>query len=166
MGKGLFQFKTLTPKAFKPKEIRLALLEENDQAGEELVKLFERTVQTWEGDKPGFELQRKLTGDTVTLEVVLTGSDLAIKKWIWLNRGTSVRYAILSSDWKSKTEPDNLDAGEGSGRVVKIDMDNPQPGIEARNWSKIIMRQFKPGYHRRMQRAMRRGAAKTGHGMK
>lgn len=163
MGK-LFKFTTLTPKAFKPKEIRFALLEENEKAGEELVALFEKTVQTWEGERPGFELVRKLTGDTVSLEVVLTGSDMAIKKWFWLNRGTRVRYAILSSDWQSKTTPGELDSGEGSGRVVRIDMNNPQPGIEARGWTKIIVAKFKGKYYARMQKAMRRGAAKSGHG--
>lgn len=164
MGK-LFKFQTLSPKAFKPKEIRLALLEENADLGDELVKLFERTVQSWEGDRPGFEVVRKQNGDTVSLEIVLTGSDLAIKKWFWLNYGTRVRYAILSSDWQSKTTPGELDSGEGGGRVVKIDMDNPQPGIEARKWTQIITRKFKPEYYRRMQKAMRRGAAKSGHGL-
>lgn len=160
MGK-MFKFQTLTPKAFKPKEIKLELLSENDDAGKDLVKLFERTVQTWEGERPGFEVQTHQTGDTVSLEVVLTGSDMAIKKWFWLNYGTRVRYAILSRDWQSKTAPGDLDAGEGAGRVVKIDLNNPQPGIEARGWTKIITRQFKPAYYRRMQKAMQRGAAKA-----
>ncbi len=83
MGK-LFKFQTLSPKAFKPKEIRLALLEANDDLGDELGDAFERTVQSWEGDRPGFEVVRKQNADAVSLEIVLTGGDLAIKKWFWL----------------------------------------------------------------------------------
>lgn len=58
--------------------------------------------------------------------------------WVYLDQGTDIRYAILSSDWNSKTRPNSFSTSLGSGRVVKIDINFPQPGIEARNWTKLL----------------------------
>lgn len=58
--------------------------------------------------------------------------------WHLLSRGTDVRYAQLSDDWVSKTLPRSLDTRLGKGRVTGINKDEPQKGIEPRDWDERI----------------------------
>lgn len=158
-----FQMKVTAPQLRKD-AIRTSLLNALDKQGRKLVKEFEKTTRTWEGDKPTFEpLIEVKQGTGAGLSIGLGGGK-GVDKWIWLNFGTAVRYAILSYDWKSKTTPGVLGSGPGQGRVVKIDVNNPQPGIEARDWSKIIMRDFKPVFGEAMREALADGLAKAKEG--
>ncbi len=59
--------------------------------------------------------------------------------WWYLNKGTSVRRALLSRDWQSKTKPNWLGSGSGSGRVILISKRFNFPGIKARNWQTIVI---------------------------
>lgn len=61
------------------------------------------------------------------------------KIWWYLNLGTSVRRALLSPDWKSKTRPDWLGSGSGAGCVILVSKRFAFPGIQARNWQRIVI---------------------------
>lgn len=161
MGK-IFSWKPKRPPRLDGKEIRLELLHELEEIGEDMLEDFEQTIATWDGETPDFEVKAELTrADGATMQIVLVGDAKGINKWLWLNFGTSVRYAQLSEDWESKTVPGRLRTGQGAGRVVRIDVNNPQPGIEARGWSGIIAEDWRPKFRARMQEALRRGAQKA-----
>ena len=92
---------------------------------------LDKTVGTWER-KPRF-----------TAEPITGGWGARISPlypWEYLNRGTRVRYANLSRDWKSKTKPNVIGSFRGSGRVLFISRRHPRPGIQARNWQDMIFR--------------------------
>lgn len=103
------------------------------------------TVATWEGEKPVFKYTHVERGDDIVGQQVPTGSEHAVNKWNWLNSGTSIRWALMSQDWSSKTSPGTLRSTSGSGQVLIKGMGAmakrgiaPRPGIEARDWTGII----------------------------
>lgn len=160
---GNFSMRVSAPR-LRQDAIRVELLAAVRQLSEKLKIPFAKTVATWDGEKPEFIPDYHVTqGEGVVLNMTLGGGKGA-DKWGWLNFGTRVRYAILSSDWQSKTTPGFLGSGPGSGRVVKIDINNPQPGIEARDWSVIIMKDFKPVFSEAMHDALADGLRKAQEG--
>lgn len=154
-------------KATKLKEdvFRLELLNELRKTGTAVKRDFERTTRTWKGDKPKFEsavsLSRADGGPTLLVEP--TGGKGA-KKWGWLDKGTKVRYATMTSNFSPKTRPGSLDSGAGRGGVAFINKKRPRPGIKARGWSVLITNSWRRPMKQRMQKALARAAKKSGHG--
>lgn len=64
----------------------------------------------------------------------------ASDKFMFLTRGTSVRYATMSSDFKPKTSKGVLRSGSGGGRRTPLFVDTayPQPGIEPREIEELV----------------------------
>jgi hypothetical protein len=155
-----FRFEVSAPKLQKD-AIRVRLLAANRKLAKKLQAEFEKTVKTWEGDVPEFVTDTSLTLDEgAALSVILSGPEKGVKKWFWLNHGTSYpRHAVMSDDWKSKTTPGFVGSGPGRGEVVFISRKINLPGIEARGWSKIIMKQFRPEYRAEMKEALAVGLA-------
>lgn len=104
--------------------------------------LFEATVADWDHKVEFFSfVTHKVEGSTVS-----TGTK--DKPFFFVDEGTSVRRALLSRDWQSKTTPGSLQSGPGRGRVVAISKKFNFPGITARDFSgqvaKIIDNQLEP----------------------
>lgn len=131
--------------------------EANRQTAEALGKralaLFRSSVSTWR-NKPEFTVETEASGDTIT---VLAGTDDPV--YGYLDRGTSVRYAVMSADWRSKTRPGSLQSVMGRGRVVVISKRIPRPGIQARHFSEQIRatldREAEPTYNRISKQVIR-----------
>ncbi len=159
----VLQVKAIKPQKMKLKEVRLEMLNALRKEGTQTEKLLDQTWATWKGDKPKSESLIGLTGKDATLLTGPVGSDLAVNKWVWLNEGTRIRWALMSSDWKSKTRPGKLKSGGGRGRVVvagKRAMKRPRPGIQARGWTEIIAKRRRRPFTRAMIQAKNRGVAK------
>lgn len=146
----------ISPAAFNP-----PLLTAARRFSKKMDKVLTLTVVSWEGEKPKFETQFTLDSKALVVQPTMTGSQKGIDKWGFLDEGTAVRYAILSRDWKSKTTPGFIGSGPGRGRVVKIDVNHPQPGIEARGWSVKISKELRPEWRRVMQAALAAGARRA-----
>lgn len=156
----LVQVKAIKPKAMKLKEVRLELLNAMRAEGKETQKLYEQTVATWQGDKPFFESLISLMHNDATVLTGPNGSEMALKKFKFLDEGTSKRYAIMSKDWRSKTRPGVLRSGRGAGRVVVVGrrrMKRPRPGIRARGWTEKIGQQRRRPFTAAMIKAKNRG---------
>jgi hypothetical protein len=127
----------------------LALLADGVQTeGETQQKLYQKTTATWR-NKPDHELE--FSSDKQEIKATnITDNRI----YFFLHEGTKVRYAILSPDWKSKTTPRRLSSGQGRGRVIFISKKFPQPGIKAREWTDVIIRQRKRPYKKNMQSIM------------
>lgn len=98
-------------------------------------KDFEATTATWT-EKPNFLVDRRYRGGKPMVEVVTYD-----KVWHYLNRGTSVRWAVMSNPYYPKTLHGRFWSGSGFGRPVirgqkaMTERDiGPMPGIHARNW--------------------------------
>lgn len=109
----------------------------NKLVNEELViqkRMFERTTATWR-HQPQFIIDRaSSTGDDV-IGSVWTDDEI----YFWLDRGTSVRYATMSPEFKPKTKPGRLRSDVGAfPDPLFVNRDVPRPGIEARRFSDKI----------------------------
>ena len=131
-------------------DLALALLADGVQTeGETEQKEYEKTTRTWR-HKPEHELEFSQT----KAEIKATNSTND-KIYFFLHDGTKVRYAVLSSDWQSKTTPGILNSGPGRGKVLFVSKKRPMPGIKAREWTDVIIRKRKQPYQKNMENIMK-----------
>jgi hypothetical protein len=128
----------------------LALLADGVQTeGEIQQREYEKTTRTWR-NKPDHELEFSQTKAEIKATNITND-----KVYFFLHEGTKVRYAVLSPDWKSKTTPRRLVSGTGRGRVLFVSKKHPMPGIEAREWTDVIIRNRKRPFKKNMESIMR-----------
>jgi len=131
-------------------DLALALLADGVQTeGETEQKEYRKTTSTW-GNKPKHELEFSQTKREI--KAINITND---KVYFFLHEGTKVRYAVLSRDWISKTTPRRLSSGPGRGRVLFISKKHPRPGIEAREWTDVIIQKRKKPFRKNMQNVMK-----------
>lgn len=118
---------------------------------------YDRTEATWT-HKALFE--KVITNTAIEVIGRYTTEEKIVK---FLDEGTSVRYAVLSPDWRSKTTPRFIGSGAGSGRVMFVSKKRPQPGIKARHWTDEIKKATLPLFRAEVQAAFARAAKKSGH---
>lgn len=166
-----FVVKGIKPQKLQVAAIRQEILNALRAEGRDQRKVLEPTVATWKGEKPDFEsligLERGANGSASVLTGP-TGSEKAVNKWVWLDLGTRIRWALMSRDWKSKTRPGSFRSGGGRGRVVIVGRRamarrniRPRPGIKARGWSEEATKRRRRPFTRRMVKAMQVGASKA-----
>lgn len=98
---------------------------------DDAIPLFDSAIASWTG-KP--QIRSRKTARGYGVEVV------PLYPFEWVNRGTRVRFATMSKDWKSKTRPGVIASYHGSGRLLFVSRKHPRPGIQARNFTDIILR--------------------------
>lgn len=94
-------------------------------AKNEALSLYRKTVATWE-TVPKFTAVKTAGG------YVIYVSDI---RYVYLDRGTRVRYATMTPDFRAKTKVGVLYSYKGAGRVAYVNTKKPRPGIAARQWS-------------------------------
>jgi hypothetical protein len=99
----------------------------------ETLKRLRGTVRTWRAPQPKFTADIRRQGDLIGMEVQ---TDSTI--YGFLDKGTRVRRAIMSSDFVSKTTPGSLKTRRGRGGVVFISKKVNRPGIKARRFTETI----------------------------
>lgn len=169
-------FKTIKPNRLKDKRMRMLLLNAMRRAGTQIRKEFGKTTETWE-HKPKFEQVVSLTSPG---PVILVDTDDKIYQWV--SAGTRVGkdpYPIIAGYWTgksqakalcfqsgytAKTTPDVIGSGESShsGDVI-VRKAVMHPGVEPRNFDKIIQKEWEPKFKRLMEEAMREAAKESGH---
>lgn len=117
---------------------------------------FKRTTATWK-HKPKFTATLKKEQDRITLTV---GTDDLQYKFV--DGGTRVRYAVMSKDFKAKTQPDVILSTPGKGKVLFVSKKHPRPGIKARHFTKWIMKSITPEFKRVVKNALQRFTRRTG----
>lgn len=131
-------------------DFALAMLADGVQTeGETEQKEYEKTTRTWRRE-PKHELEFSQT--KAEIKAMNRTND---KIYYFLHDGTKVRYAVLSSDWQSKTTPRVLNSGPGRGKVLFVSKKRPMPGIKAREWTDVIIRKRKQPYKKDMQNVMK-----------
>ena len=136
----------------------------------------EQTVSTWD-HKPTFTYTLKNLGNDVEMRMGLTDwvhngrlkdrhkDDPPSWNWVFANKGTSIRWAVMSSvrgghppDWKSKTSPNTMRPGAGAGHVVArgYGIGHPRKGIESRNWLPMIDAHRRPAWEEDMKKTLAR----------
>lgn len=144
---------TVTMKLIRPKkidiELMLSMLADGVQEeGEKEQKEYEKTTRTWR-NKPEHEMSMSQT------KAEIKATNLTDDRiYFFIHEGTRVRYAVLSKDWQSKTTPGIINSRAGRGKVLFVSKKHPRPGIEARGWTDIIIRNRKGPFKTAMQRRM------------
>lgn len=127
----------------------------------EIQKDFERTVATWK-DKPDFEIETKTGAAASGIKITVTPDPE--KPYLFVDKGTKVRYATMSKDFEAKTDPNVIQAFPGKGKMLFVNKKRPRPGIKARNFSKIIAKTNKAELAREVKNALARAARRSGYG--
>ncbi len=105
---------------------------------------FGVTVQTWQ-HKPKFNIKRERYKRTVST------SDKVYK---YVTRGTKVRRALMSPDFRAKTKVGWIGSNKGRGGVVFISKRLNLPGIKARKFEETIQAKWKKQMPVTFQRAI------------
>jgi len=167
----VFLVKGIKPSRLNVDVYRQEILNDLRAEGKVHQKELKKTTRTWQGETPKFEsligLERGSSG-SASVMTGPTGSDKAVNKWEWLNKGTRIRWALMSRDWQSKTRPRWFGSGRGAGRVIIAGRRamtmrgiRPRPGIEARGWSDDLTKRRRRPFTRRMIGAMQRASRKA-----
>lgn len=162
---GMANVKIIKPKPFKGG----ALLKELGIGWRSLAKEiradFKQTVSTWK-HKPTFDITMQETPRALTLEAE-TDSEV----YGYIDKGTKVRRALMSSDWQSKTTPASgngaavhLHSGSGKGRMLYVSRKLKRKGIKARGFTKAILAKHQRGLKAQMTPYLEAGVKLTGHG--
>jgi hypothetical protein len=132
----------------------------------------ENLVRPWKEseDKPDFEIKVKRAFGLIIGEVIMEATEAEsahISVWQLLNKGTRIRYMMVSDDWVSKTWPGRTSSGAGSGFKTGLDFEDPRGGIDARDFDENITKEAEPGvdsaietgYDKGFQKAIGTGTA-------
>lgn len=125
----------------------------NQSTAKAMLKDFEKTTRTWE-NKPEFEVETsgasgQFGGSGEDPSVTVTTDDDIYR---YISRGTRVRYATMSPDFRPKTRVNRIVSYRGRGGMVFVDTSKPRPGIKARNYEKIIVKRHRKKYHERVRK--------------
>lgn len=134
--------------AFREARIRIMMKDILRGVFKDAHKSVMYTVSTWE-QRPRFIMQER-RGQAVGARVgfeMLTDSDV----WFWLDRGTDVRYAKMSSNFIPKTRVGEFFSYRGRGQKTIVDSQDPQSGIAARGWSSVLEELYGKEIQRQMQ---------------
>jgi len=116
-------------------------------------RMFERTTGTWES-RPIFSIEQDRDNESVSI-----GTEDLI--YFFLNYGTAERYAVMSSDFSAKTAPGVIGSGQGRGGAVIVGANSPiMEGIEARLWTKEIIKRREPKFVKNMNEEIKRATVR------
>lgn len=168
----------ITVKQIKPKKLNTpamqkAIAAEMKAFGKDMKKEFEKTTRTWE-HKVVFERLEEISPDLGKVEVaVLTDDEI----YRYVDEGTKGPYkipkfvtpgkrlAFRTGKYGAKTSPGVISSSAGS--QPSGPWTRPQqvthPGIKAREFDKTIQAYMEPRFRRRMETAMKKAAAASGH---
>ena len=123
---------------------------------DEALPQFETTVKTWT-NQPTFTPVATPRGWAVQVAPEYP--------YGWVNHGTRIRYATMSKDWKSKTKPNVIASYAGRGRLLFVSRKRPRPGIQARNFSTIILTRIQARAASRVRDALNQASYGAGQGL-
>ena len=118
------------------KQVSRDLIKVADIAASGIQSDFQATVVTW-NTKPEFVIIKDGAN-----RIIQTTNEI----YFYIDKGTKVRYAIMSKDFLAKSQPRVLGSRIGRGGVVFISKKHPMPGIEARQFDEVISQKWQPLY--------------------
>lgn len=154
--------KSLRPRPMRVAGYRDTILSALWSEGAEMRALLTQATRTWQ-PPVRFRTDRRVSGDRA--EVQVTTKDI---RFISVDQGTKTRWAVMSPDFKAKSQIRSLTASAGAGSTVirgrrAMQQRNiaPRPGIKARNFSVEVRKIRRPKFHANMRKAIKRAAKGT-----
>jgi hypothetical protein len=141
-----------------------------------LLKDFQDTIKYWKGEKPRFIKALIVRDDYIEIQIRAVGPEKGKNKWLWLNEGTrphkiraknapALRFRRGYGAGSSPNSTFVIASRKATGAMVRKDEVN-HPGIKARNWTSIIIRENQKLFERWMNAAMEKAARASGHQIK
>lgn len=113
-----------------PEQYIKSIVAELDEDALQIKTNFDLSTATW-ADRPVFDIKK--TGEYE--RQISTYNE----NYARLNKGTRVRYVIMTPDFIAKSQANSLSAGSGRGGVLRH-TNTPRPGIKARNFDKQVVK--------------------------
>ncbi len=130
----LYRYKA---EAWDARQVGVRLLTLFKHYEELLTKELEEVTAGFKHHKPVFFGQRGYRGGDIFCKV---GTNDAI--FFYLNEGTDIRYATMVRGFERKTDPNSFKTYPGWGGVWFISTNRPRPGIEPRNWTRLLTQKY------------------------
>ena len=172
---GVIVIKEIKPSRFNEDRFGRVLLDAMKEAEKGMLADFEKTTATWEHDVK-FETARSVSlARSPTVHVLTTD-----RIYNYVNNGTdphpifagiytglsSKKALAFRSKYRAKTQPGVIGStGGGASGSMVIRPYVQHPGTEARKFDKEIRKKWTPRFKRLMEKAMRRAARASGHGV-
>ena len=121
-----------------------------DESAEDARELLLRPTSTW---KSGVRFI--ITKTPQGREVFTTE-----KPYLYLTRGTRVRYATMTPGFMAKTKVGVLSSGVGKGGVLFISRKHPRPGIKAMGYEELVVDEMKKTMPKIVNAAFRKALGK------
>jgi hypothetical protein len=171
-------FSVLIPKKLNVSGMIAPIRDAAIKAALDMGKDLTAVTKTWKGDKPRIQTEAKLvpagtppasgfhSSFTASAWVREDGT-MGAKKFLWLDKGTKVRYAHMTKGFVPKTRAGQLNSWAGKGKMLFVNKKRPLPGIKARNFTVALRKKWeKPTMFRaRMAAAVKKAAKASGHGV-
>lgn len=125
-------------------------------------KQFGLTYKTWE-HKPSFEETFEETKTQMTGSALAAGEGSKENPYLFVTRGTAVRYATMSPDFQAKSKVRVIGSSSGRGGKLYVDKSRPRPGIKAREFEEEIAKQEQPKFEKRGEIALSEAVKASGH---
>lgn len=157
----VFMMTVIPAKLLSIKKLSGSILAAQNENKKQLIRYLNMTIATWQGDRPTMDAQIAFAGGGI----IITGGPVddgsqGMKKWHWLNSGTSIRYATMTRGFKAKTRTGRVTAGIGAGGLAFVDRKVPRPGIKARRWYYYIPRLARKNFLKNIDNAISKGLQK------
>jgi hypothetical protein len=125
--------KAIPVKLLKLPTIRGQLAAATKRAERDLKTGLELTVATWHHEV-AFHSYAKYRGGDIVVAAWTTD-----RPWNYLNDGTRIRYATMTPDFVAKTIPRVVGSFQGQGGLAYVNRNRPRRGIQAREWTKMLV---------------------------
>lgn len=141
----MYKIRPIKPKPMKLNVLKDATEKGLDRGAKIVQKSFQETMGTFKRKHP-VRINRRKAYRFIWVDD---------RVYSFINYGTSIRWAVMSSDWRSKTRPGSIRPRSGRGKPVVIGRRamtrrgiSPKPGIRARRFDKAIVERDAPKVHR------------------
>lgn len=112
------------------KELQNDLKKALKDVAKQASKTLHSPTETWEHEVKFTETEPRLSGGDL-----VSSSSTTDDPYFWLDGGTNVRHAAMTSDFVPKTQPGSFSAGAGAGGVAWRSKKINMPGIDPREWT-------------------------------
>ena len=132
-------------------------------------RAFERTTRTWT-KRPKFRVWSRqagyagLGGKYIPKLSVSSQDEI----YYYVSKGTAIRWAVMSQDFRPKTRPRVIGSRTGRGGAVIVGRKamtarniQPRPGIKAREFDEEIKKRRTPWFQKRIEKAVAAGAKRA-----
>jgi hypothetical protein len=147
----MYMIKTFPSAVLSSNQMRGQILAHMQRVEKAALDDFNKTTETWRHSVT-FEHSVGYSGGNAVISIKT--SDEA---WFYLDEGTSVRYATMTTDFVNKTVPHWIGSQTGGGHRAYVSRKYPRPGIVARKWSDDIFDKYFDILQLALDQAIQRG---------